>query len=101
MTHFAYAQQSFFYDASSGYAGFSYNVTISFKLIKGWSKARPSEVYLVKLESVTPDYRGFYYGNQRNKFYSCAEIGNNCNPNNWQQVYVILSGQCKTATNDN
>jgi TPR repeat protein len=99
-TNFVFAQQSCFYDATSHNAGFSYNITISYKLLKGWSKTRPSEVYSVKLVSVTPDSRGFYYGNQRNKFYSCSEIGNNCNPNNWQQVYVGLNGQCKTTTND-
>lgn len=99
-TNFVFAQQSCFYDATSHNAGFSYSITISYKLLKGWSKARPSEVYSVKLISVTPDSRGFYYGNQRNKFYSCSEIGNNCNPNNWQQVYVGLNGQCKTTTND-
>ena len=98
--NFAKAQQlSTFYDATSNNAGFSYNITISYKLLKGWSKARPSEIYSVKLVSVTTDSRGFYYGNQRNKFYSCSEIGNNCNPNNWQQVYVGLNGKCKTSVN--
>lgn len=98
--NFAKAQQlSTFYDATSHGAGFSYNVTISYNLIKGWSKARPSEIYKVKLVSVTPDSRGFYYGNQRNKFYSCSEIGTNCDPNNWQQVFVVLNGNCKTSVN--
>jgi TPR repeat protein len=95
-----FAQQSCFYDATSYNAGFSYNITVSYKLIKGWSKARPSEVYSVRLVSVTPDARGFYYGNQRNKFYSCSELGGGCNANSWQQVYVGLNGQCKTSTTD-
>jgi TPR repeat protein len=100
LTNFAFAQQSCFYDATPNNAGFSYTITVSYKRLSSWSKARPSEVYSVKLVSVTPDSRGFYYGNQRKKFYSCSEIGSNCNPNNWQQVYVEIKGQCKTASKD-
>jgi hypothetical protein len=90
-------QQSYFYDASLHNAGFSYNITISYTLISEWSKVRPSEIYKVKLISVTPDSRGYFYTHSDKKFWSCSELGNPCNPNNWRDVFVDIGGQCKYA----
>jgi hypothetical protein len=87
-------------DATTGIAGFSYDISISYKLLKGWSKARPSEVYSVKLVHVVPSSRGFFYSRSKKQFYSCAELGSNCNPNNWRQVIVDLTGHCKSASKD-
>ena len=87
-------------DATTGITGFSYDISISYKLLKGWSKARPSEVYSVKLVHVVPSSRGFFLKDSKKQFYSCAELGNSCNPNNWQDVSVILTGHCKSASKD-
>lgn len=92
--------QSFFFDATSGNAGISYNITISYTKIESWEKVRQQEAYKVKLISVTPDSRGYYYKYADKKFWSRAELGNLYNPNKWNPVIVDIEGQCKSATKD-
>jgi len=82
-------------DATYVGAGFSYNVRFSIRPNGPTNNVLHAGSYFVKLISVSPDSKGYYNKGKTNRYYSCAELGSICNPNNFEDVYVILNYQCK------
>lgn len=82
-------------DATYLGAGFSYNVRFSIRPNGPTNNVLHAGGYLVKLISVSPDAKGYYSQGKTNRYYSCAELGNICNPNSFKDVYVTINYQCK------
>lgn len=91
----AQTQLSDYYDASQdgrGKPSFSYNITV--KIQKNTGATAYDTRYTATLVQASPDSRGFYNVNGDGKFYTCNQLGNVCNPNNFNGVTIRLAYMC-------
>ena len=74
-------QLSDYYDAvSDGRSGFSYTITVRIQ-------KTTDNNYTATLLRVTPDSKG-YYDAYRGKLYTCSQLGNVCQPNNFGRLSI-------------
>jgi hypothetical protein len=94
LANYSNAQQlSDYYDASaSNRPEFSYDVSIQIK--KNTSETDDAKKYSATLIKASPDSKGFYNSYIDSKFYSCAQLGNVCNPNNFKLLGVTIYYSC-------
>lgn len=83
-----------YHDAQSG-GGFSYNVTVSVVALP-YNSAQQAQSYKVRLTSAVPDIRG-YYDLPSGKYFTCADIGSICAPDNFMRASVELAYQCNNT----
>lgn len=92
---------SAYHDRKSIGAGSSYNVTVSVTKIER-NSALNSGGWEIKLVSVTPDSKGYFFEyNGKSRYYSYAELGNVCNPQKFEEVTVGVSFQCNNSGTQN
>jgi TPR repeat protein len=98
---FAQTQLSDYYDASAANRSeFSYNVVV--RIQKNEGATSDAKRYTATLVQASPDPKGFYNANHDGKFYSCSQLGNVCNPNNYNRlsikIFYSCNGQQKVTT---
>ncbi|MBP7498786.1 MAG: sel1 repeat family protein [Chryseobacterium sp.] len=76
-------QLSNYYDAvSDGRSGFSYTITVRIQ-------KKSDNTYTATLLQVTPDSKG-YYDALSGKLYTCSQLGNVCQPNNFGRLSITI-----------
>ncbi|MFV8347959.1 FKBP-type peptidyl-prolyl cis-trans isomerase [Flavobacterium sp. ZB4P13] len=89
----AQTQLSDYYDASSANRPeFSYNITV--RIQKNEGATTDAKRYTATLVQASPDSKGYYNANRDNKFYTCSQLGNICNPNNFHRISVKIFYNC-------
>ena len=80
-------------DATIDGRGFSYNVQLSITPLEN-NEVTQSGGWIVKIISVNADSKGYYHKGKTDRYFSCSELGNICNPSKFNAIYVKVKYQC-------
>lgn len=87
----AQTQLSYYYNAAqTNRSEFSYNITVKIQKNAGETDAKRYTAILVQ---AMPDAKGFYNPSD-SKLYNCSQLGNICNPNNFNLISVQIGYYC-------